>query len=121
VVAVVDDEPEMRKAFRRLLSSRQFAVEEYESGDAFFAALSAHPPDCVLLDLQMPGTNGFGVLKACQDRNLRLPIVVITAHDEPGVADQVKSLGALACLKKPVEQNTLICVLQAAVAAARHR
>ena len=56
VVAVLDDEPEMRKALRRLLTSRGFRVEEYERGEDLLAALGSHPLDYLLLDLHMPGT-----------------------------------------------------------------
>jgi FixJ family two-component response regulator len=62
VVAVVDDEPEMRKAIRRLLATRGYRVEEYDSGDKFLAALDSRPAHCVLLDLHMPGVSSFEVL-----------------------------------------------------------
>ncbi len=115
VVAVLDDEPEMRKAFRRLLNSCHFAVEEYDSGEAFLAALPAHRPDCLLLDLQLPELNGFGVLEACQHDAVRLPIIVVTAHDDPGAAAKVGALGALAFLKKPVDRNSLVAAIEAAL------
>jgi len=116
LIAVLDDEPEMRKALRRLLTSRSFSVEEYDCGDALLAALNSHQPDCLLLDLQMPGLNGFGVLKAFQSRHIHLPVVVITAHDEPGTAEQVSALGGAAYLKKPVDRDALISAIQAALA-----
>lgn len=119
LIAVLDDEPEMRKAFRRLLTSRNFVVEEYESGAAFLAALPSHRPDCLLLDLQMPGTNGFGVLDACHRQHIHLPVVVVTAHDEPGTAAQVSALGASAYLKKPVDQNELLSAIEAAILSSR--
>jgi FixJ family two-component response regulator len=119
VVAVLDDEPEMRKAFRRLLTSCHFVVDEYESGAAFLATLPSHRPDCLLLDLQMPGVNGIGVLEACQCQHLHVPIVVVTAHDEPGTAAQVGALGASAYLKKPVDQNVLVSAIEAAISSTR--
>ena len=54
-----------------------------------FAALDSHMVDCLLLDLHMPGINGFDVLGAFQVRHIPTPIIVITAHDEPGTADRV--------------------------------
>ena len=64
VVAVLDDEPQMRKALRRLLASHGFRVEEYECGKDFLEELPSHPADCLVLDLHMPGVNGFDVLEA---------------------------------------------------------
>lgn len=114
VVAVLDDEPEMRKALRRLLTSRGFRVEEYACGEDLFAALSSHPLDCLLLDLHMPGINGFDVLEAFRSRHIPVPVVVLTAHDEPGTADRVRALGASAYLKKPVDKAALLAAIETA-------
>lgn len=119
VVAVLDDEPEMRKALRRLLTSRGFRVEEYASGKELLAALDAPLPDCLLLDLHMPGINGFDVLEAFQSRQIPVPVIVITAHDEPGTEERAHALGAAAYLKKPVDRETLLSALGAAIPPAR--
>jgi FixJ family two-component response regulator len=111
VAAVVDDEPEMRKAIRRLLATRGIRVEEYECGDEFLAALGSRPLYCVLLDLHMPGVNGFQVLESLSIQRNRVPVIVITAHDEPGTAERVRALGACAYLKKPVERNDLFAAI----------
>jgi FixJ family two-component response regulator len=113
VVAVLDDEPEMLKALRRLLNSRGFRVEEYERGEDFLAALSSHSPDCLLLDLHMPGVNGFDVLEAFRSRQISIPVIVVTAHDEPGTAERVRALGAFAYLKKPVDRDALLAAIEA--------
>jgi FixJ family two-component response regulator len=113
VVAVLDDEPEMRKALRRLLLCRKYAVEEFASGEEFLASLATHQPGCLLLDLQMPGINGFGVLEAFQSRHIHVPVVVITAHDDAGTAERVSALGASAYLKKPVDRATLLAAIEA--------
>jgi FixJ family two-component response regulator len=113
VIAVLDDEPEMRKALRRLLGSRGFLVEEYACAEDLLAALDSHTMDCLLLDLHMPGTNGFDVLGTFQAHHIRMPIIVITAHDDPGTADRVRALGASAYLKKPVDRDALLTAIEA--------
>jgi FixJ family two-component response regulator len=113
VVAVLDDEPEMLKAIRRLLSSRGYRVEEFERGEDFLAALNSHAPDCLLLDLHMPGINGFDVLEALCSRQICIPVIVVTAHDEPGTAERVRGLGAFAYLKKPVDRDALLAAIDA--------
>jgi FixJ family two-component response regulator len=70
LIAVLDDEPEMRKALRRLLLNRKFTVEEHASGEDFLASLESHQPNCLLLDLQMPGMSGFDVLEAFRSRHI---------------------------------------------------
>jgi CheY-like chemotaxis protein len=112
VIAVLDDEPEMRKALRRLLTSRGFRVEEYACGEDLLAALATHPLDFLLLDLHMPGMNGFDVLESLHTRQSPLRVIVITAHDEPGTEEQVRLLGAVAYLKKPVDCDVLLLTIQ---------
>lgn len=121
VIAVLDDEPEMRKALRRLLSSRNFSVEEYACGEDLLSSVESHLPDCLLLDLHMHSTNGFGVLEAFQFRHIHVPVVVITAHDEPGTAERVSALGASAYLKKPVDLRTLFAAIEAALSHGKTR
>jgi len=118
VVVVLDDEPELRKALRRLLTSRGFQVEEYERGSDFLTAAGERLWDCLLLDLHMPEVNGFDVLEDFQSRQVRTPVIVITAHDEPGTETRVRSLGACAYLKKPVDRDALLSAINAAIAPA---
>ncbi len=114
-IGVLDDEPEMRKALRRLLTCRGFQVEEYERGADVLEALGPHRLDCLLLDLQMEGINGFEVMEAFIARQIHLPVIVITAQDEPSTEERVRGLGAVAYLKKPVDRDTLLSSISAAL------
>ncbi len=116
---MLDDEPEMRKALRRLLACRGFRVEEYERGEDLLTALGSQPLDYLLLDLHMPGINGFDVLEAFRSRQIPVPVIVITAHDEPGAAERVRALGASAYLKKPVDRDALLSAIAAATSSGR--
>ena len=114
VIAVVDDEPQMRKALRRLLSSHGFRVDDYQRGSDFLAAQPSYPVACLILDLHMPDVSGFDALTAMQSINT--PIVVLTGHDEPGTAERTRRLGASAYLKKPVDELALISAIRSAIA-----
>jgi FixJ family two-component response regulator len=61
LLAVVDDDADVRVALTRLISSAGFAVETFASGAEFVRAIEDHRPDCVLLDLHMPEMSGLGV------------------------------------------------------------
>lgn len=119
VVAVLDDEPQMRKALRRLLASHGFRVEDYPTGREFLAALPAHPVDCLVLDLHMPGLSGFEVLTAIADRPEHLPVVAITGHDEPDTRERILRLGASAFLTKPVDEEALLSAIHAVISVAQ--
>ncbi len=114
-IGVLDDEPEMRKALHRLLTCRGYQVKEYARGEDVLEALGSQRLDCLLLDLHMEGLNGFGVLEAFLARQIHVPVIVITAHDEPGTAEQVRGLGAFAYLTKPVDRDALFSCIAAAL------
>jgi len=115
VVAVLDDEPEMRKALRRLLTCHGFRVKEYESGEDLLAVVTSQSMDFLLLDLHMPGISGFDVLETFQSRHIPAPIIVVTAHDEPGTRERAYALGASAYLKKPVDRDALLSAIAALI------
>ena len=117
VVAVLDDEPQMRKALRRLLAAHGFRVEAYERGNDFLAALSLRPADCLVLDLHMSEVSGFDVLAAFGSQRIVMPVVVLTGHDGPGTAERALSLGASAYLTKPVDELALLSAIKSAIAA----
>lgn len=114
VIAVVDDESEMRKALRRLLGIRGFRILEYTCGEELIDDLGAAQMDYLLLDLHMPGVTGFEVLETLRDRRSPVPVIVVTAHDEPGTEERVRALGACAYLKKPVDRDALFSAIATA-------
>jgi FixJ family two-component response regulator len=119
-VAILDDEPDMRRALRRLLACHGFKVVEYGQAEELLASLDTRLPDYLLLDLHMPGINGFDVLEAVHTRQIPVPVIVITAHDEPGTVECAIALGASAFLKKPVDKDTLFAAIDAAAAGKQH-
>lgn len=115
-IGVLDDEPEMRKALQRLLACLGYHVEEYARGEDLLELVDSRRLDCLLLDLQLEGIDGFQVLETLSARQIQLPVIVITAHDEPDTAERVHRLGAVACLKKPVDRDALTSSITAALA-----
>jgi CheY-like chemotaxis protein len=71
------------------------------------------------MDPRMLGLDGFDVLETLRGRQIRLPVVVITAHDEPDTAERVLALGASAYLKKPVDRDALLSAIEAAKSSAK--
>lgn len=119
VIAVVDDEEPVRKALSRLMTTAGYAVETFESGSSFLASAGQHAPDCLVLDLHMPGLNGFEVQARLSQTAPAVPIVVITGHDIPQADERVLSAGAAAYLRKPVDGQTLLDAVASAIDAAR--
>jgi len=117
LLAVVDDDAEVRMALTRLVSAAGFDVEAFASGAAFLLSVEDHEPDCVLLDLHMPGTSGFDVQRAMSPAHATVPIIVITGQDS--MESRVRALGggAKGYLCKPVDEETLLATIDAAIAA----
>jgi FixJ family two-component response regulator len=114
-VAVVDDEASVRKALRRLLCAAGLATETFSSGEEFLDWRKTHRVDCVVLDLQMPGLTGLEVQQHLLRTGTRLPVVIITGHDEPTTHVQCLAAGAAAYLCKPLDDEVLLAAISKAV------
>jgi FixJ family two-component response regulator len=120
-VAVVDDEESVRSALMRLLRASCLDCEGYASGEEFLNSLSTRRPDCLVLDLQMAGLNGREVQRQLIGRQTPIPLIIITAHDEPTIREQCLANGAAAYLRKPLRGDVLIRSIHAAIGGAVSR
>lgn len=102
----------MRKALGRLLATYGYQVEAYATSVDLLAVVSLTHLSCLILDLHMPGINGFEVLQTLLARGASVPVIVVTGHDMPGTAERVRSLGAAAYLLKPVDEDTLVAAIR---------
>jgi FixJ family two-component response regulator len=114
LIAVVDDDASVLRGLTRLLRARNFNAVPYASAQDFLAALPAASPDCLVVDLQMPGMTGLELLQHMQRMGLRIPTVVITAHGDTDMLELCVSAGASSCLKKPLQDTSLLAAIEAA-------
>ncbi len=113
LVAIVDDEEPVRKALRRLLTSAGAAVETFASGPDFLASLESHQPDCLVLDLHLPGLPGRELQRLLAVAWPDLPVIIVTGKDEPGAREEILADGACGYLLKPLDDVILLAVLNA--------
>jgi FixJ family two-component response regulator len=118
-VAIVEDEEPIRKALHRLLRAANIKAECFASGAAFLESLATRRPDCLVLDLHMPGMTGLQLLQRLQDSGEHLPTVVITAYDEPETRAHCLDAGAAAYLRKPLDDRLLLEAIASARKAAK--
>src|SRR3954469_2440839 len=117
VVAIVDDEDTVRRALERLFRSAGIEPDVFSGGATFLDSLRSRQPDCVVLDLHMPGVTGFDVQARLRELNFHIPVVVITGHDTPESRGRVRDLGAAAYLRKPVAAKALLEAIENAIGA----
>jgi len=115
LIAVVDDEEPVRRALARMLNASNFETEVFATGQEFLQALQARCPDCLLLDYQMPGLNGREVQRQLSSARVRVPVIVVTAHDQPALREQCLAEGAVAYLAKPLQRERLVSAIDDAI------
>ncbi len=115
-IAIVDDDQSVRKALARVLTADEIETSIFSSGAEFLASLAEQIPDCLMLDLQMPGMNGFEVQQALKDAGLATPVIAITGNDDSHIRKQTLDAGALACLIKPEDMGVLLDTIHRLVA-----
>ena len=115
LIAVVDDEESVRRALARVLGASQFDVEVFGSGQEFLDSLRTRLPDCAILDYQMRGLTGRDVQRQLALANIHIPIIVVTAHDQPTLREQCLADGAVAYLAKPLQRERLVGLINDAI------
>lgn len=118
LIAIVDDDESVCRAVRRLVRSLAMNAETFSSGQDFLDLLHAMPsfePDCLILDVQMPGMNGLDVQERLTRDGKTIPVIFITAHDEVEVREKALSIGAVAFLRKPFNDQLLIKTMNEAL------
>jgi FixJ family two-component response regulator len=113
-IAVIDDEEQIRRALLRLLRAAGMDARAYASGQEFLSGWRADPPDCIVLDLQMPNLTGLELLQCLVQLDARIPVLMITAHDEPAMKERCLIAGASAYLRKPLDDRVLIDAINSA-------
>jgi len=113
-IAIVDDDPSVLKALARLLRARTFEVRTYTSARDFLTALPDGLPECLIVDLQMPGMTGLELQRHLSRTGVQIPTIVITAHDEAGARERCEAAGASAFLSKPLHDTSLLAAIVAA-------
>jgi FixJ family two-component response regulator len=113
-IAVVDDDAAVRKALMRLLEASSYEVQGFDSAGELIAALPHGVPDCMIVDLQMPNMTGLELQHHLARGGIKIPMIVITAHDEPGTREMCIAAGASAYLLKPLRKAVLIAAINKA-------
>lgn len=114
-ILVADDDRTIRRNLVRLLQSEGYHALEAADGGEALAAIHAHNPDAVLLDLKMPGRDGLEVLAALGSALADLPVIVVTAFGGSAAAIEAMRRGAYDYLSKPFDLDEVLLTLKRAL------
>lgn len=106
-ILIVEDNPDSMKLFRMVLAARGHAVVALAGGENLVESVRAEQPDLILLDIQLPGEDGFqllGRLKRMHD--VVAPVVALTAHAMSGDRERTLAVGFDGYLTKPIDVTT---------------
>ncbi|PWU11933.1 MAG: hypothetical protein C5B51_01800 [Terriglobia bacterium] len=119
VVAVVDDDPSVRKGLERLIRSLGWKAETFASAQEFLDRLRTESPSCLVLDLQLPGLSGLELQKRMAAAGSETPIIFLTGHGDVPASVRAMKAGAVEFLTKPVKEEDLSKAIQEAIERAR--
>ena len=114
-VFVVDDDPSLRKALTRLLSSAGFQVSTFASASEFLTLAPPQARGCIVLDIKMPGMNGLELQQWLQSTGMTLPVIFVSAHADVSLTVQAMKAGAREVFTKPFDYQALIETVRAAI------
>jgi CheY-like chemotaxis protein len=120
-VLVIEDNANDRELMTAFLEGAQYEVQTAEAGGLGLSLATADPPDVILLDLHLPDMDGYEACRLLrQDPRLQdVPVVIVTASDDPALNRHAYAAGAQACILKPLREGALLVTLEAALAGKR--
>jgi two-component system, LuxR family, response regulator FixJ len=119
VIFVVDDDESVRTAVRRLLLVLRLPIRLFSSAEQFLSDTERSVRGCLILDLKLPGMSGLQLQEQLVDKEWKLPIVFISAHDDEESRDAALRMGAISYLRKPFDRQQFLESVNKAVAAAQ--
>lgn len=108
LVHLIDDDAAVAKALAFLLQAMGFEVVVYDSGLRFLEQASDDFEGCVVTDVRMPGLNGIELTAQLRGMGLRLPVIVISGHDDGSLAALAGRAGAAEFIAKPFDDDILL-------------
>ncbi len=115
LIYILDDDESVLKALKRLIKSVGFKAKTFASASEFVDFGTTRKPDCLILDVQMPEVTGIELMERLNTQGINIPAIFITAHDDDQTRERVKSTGALAYLRKPFNDESLIDAIHLAI------
>jgi FixJ family two-component response regulator len=116
IISIIDDDDSMRCAMKSLVTSLGLRVHTFRSAEEFLQSPRLDDTSCLITDLQMPGLSGVELQSLLLAQARHMPIILVTAFPQEPTRNRVMEAGALGFLSKPFETQTLIKLIEKAIA-----
>jgi FixJ family two-component response regulator len=116
LVSVIDDDASLLTAIVKLVRSLGYNASGHETAEAFLSSGESDTADCVITDIQMPGMSGIDLQHLLHERKIDVPVIMITARNEPALLERARASGAHCLLSKPFAPEEFIDCLEQALA-----
>lgn len=116
IISIIDDDDSMRCAMKSLVMSLGLRVHTFRSAEEFLQSPRLDDTSCLITDLQMPGLSGVELQSLLLAQARHMPIILVTAFAEEHTRNRAMEAGALGFLSKPFETQTLIKLIEQAIA-----
>jgi two-component system response regulator FixJ len=114
-MAIVEDDASLRRALARLLHAIGWHTVTFDSAEAFLQTGLQQPPQCLVLDVRLPGMSGLELVEQFVATGLALPVIVITGYNDVQLRLRAQRAGVVAYLLKPVDEQDLLRAIERAL------
>jgi FixJ family two-component response regulator len=118
-IYIVDDDESVCRALKTLLMTFDFEVITFNSADSFFKAVPNDAPGCLVLDIHMPGMDGWAMQKKILESGSKRAVIFISAEKKDTAADRALKVGAVGFLQKPFDGQSLVDLINSASGGAK--
>ncbi len=118
-ILIVDDDPQLRQSFEKLLTEEGHRVRTAATGEAALEMVRAAPPDLVIMDVRLPGLSGLETFRAMHEVEPKLPAIIMTAYGTTETAIEATKLGAFEYVLKPFDIPDILALIAQALDAGR--
>jgi FixJ family two-component response regulator len=115
VVFIVDDDPSIRRAIKRLIGSIGLQVEQFGSAKEFLQAKEVDAPACLILDVRLPGMSGLDLQSQLLQAHIEIPIIFVTGYGDIPMSVRAMKAGAFEFFTKPFRDQDLLDAVQLAL------
>jgi two-component system response regulator FixJ len=105
---IVDDDLAFGKSIKRMLNARGIPAEYFGSAQSFLDSVPPGQSGCAIVDIHMPGCDGFGLLKKMKDLRYEMPVIIVTGQADSSARDLAMHNGAAGYLQKPFSGDSLL-------------